>query len=168
MKKMLITGYTIFALCLCFACKAQKPSPAATVTQKAGDVTITINYSQPSVRGRTIGADLEPMDGKVWRTGANEATTFEVDRDVKVEGQPLAKGKYGLFTIKNGDKWTIIFNKTWKQWGAFSYKEADDALRITAEGIKADPFAEQLKFSVSAEGVVKLVWGDNQVQFSVK
>lgn len=168
MKKILTTGFTLFALCLSFAGLAQKPSPPATVTQQVGNVTVTINYSQPSVKGRTIGVDLEPMDGKVWRTGANEATTFEVDNDVKVEGQALAKGKYGLFTIKNGSDWTIIFNKTWKQWGAFSYKEADDALRITVKGTKADPFAEQLKFSVTAEGLVTLVWGDNQVQFSVK
>ena len=106
--------------------KSKRPSPPALVTQKVGDITISIDYSQPSVKGRTIGKDLEPKDGAVWRTGANEATVFEVDKDVMVEGKALPKGKYGLFTLVNGDDWTIIFNKTWKQWGAFTYKDADE------------------------------------------
>lgn len=167
MKKLFTAGFTLFAFLFVIVCHAQKPSPPASVTQKVGDLTITINYSQPSVKGRTIGTDLEPMDGQVWRTGANEATTFEVDRDVKVEGQALPKGKYGFFTIKNGGSWTIIFNKTWKQWGAFSYKEADDALRITAEDMKAEPFAEKMTFTVSPEGVVTLVWGEHRFSFKV-
>lgn len=173
MKRILTTFIAAAALFFTVSCKGQgdkstRPSPPATVTQKAGEVTITIDYSQPSVKGRTIGSDLEPMDGQVWRTGANEATTFEVDKDVKVEGQALAKGKYGLFTLKNGSDWTIIFNKTWKQWGAFNYKEADDALRVTVKESKADPFAEKMMFTVGADGVVTLVWGDHKVQFGVK
>ena len=148
---------------------AKRPSPPAKVseTTKSG-VVITINYSQPSVKGRTIGKDLEPMAGKVWRTGANEATVFEISKDAKVEGQALAAGKYGLFTIMNGDEWTIIFNKTWKQWGAFTYKDADDALRVKVKGGKASPFAEKMTFSISKDGVVSFVWGDNKVDFKVQ
>src|SRR5215510_14900339 len=103
--------------------KAARPSPpdSLSVTLKNGAL-LNINYSQPSVKGRTIGKDLEPMEGKVWRTGANEATVFEITKDVKIEGKDLPAGKYGLFTIMNGDTWTIIFNKTWSQWGAFNYK----------------------------------------------
>ena len=148
--------------------KSKRPSPPALVTQKVGDVTISIDYSQPSVKGRKIGTDLEPKAGEVWRTGANEATVFEVDKDVMVEGMALPKGKYGLFTLVNGDTWTIIFNKTWNQWGAFSYKKADDILRVNVKAGKADPFAEKMAFTISPKGKVSLVWGDTKVDFTVK
>lgn len=148
--------------------KSKRPSPPALVTQKVGNLTISIDYSQPSVKGRTIGKDLEPMEGKVWRTGANEATVFEVDKDVTVEGKALPKGKYGLFTIKNGEEWTIIFNKTWDQWGAFKYEAADDVLRVNVKATKAETFAEKMKFAINAEGIVTLFWGDIAVDFTVK
>ncbi len=148
--------------------KSKRPSPPANVTQKVAEVTININYSQPSINGRTIGNDLEPKAGKVWRTGANEATVFEIDKDVLIEGQLLPKGKYGLFSLVNGDDWTIIFNKTWKQWGAFSYLEADDALRVIVKARKANPFSEKMTFAIDASGKVSLMWGDHQVDFTVK
>jgi hypothetical protein len=148
--------------------KPKPASPPATATQKIGDLVITINYSQPSVKGRTIGKDLEPKAGQVWRTGANKATVFEINKDVTVEGKALPAGKYGLFTLADGDTWTIIFNKTWDQWGAFSYKEADDALRVTVKAGKADPFSEKMTFEIDAKGNVILLWGDNKVQFKVK
>ncbi|MEY4727976.1 MAG: hypothetical protein RLZZ390_500 [Bacteroidota bacterium] len=85
-----------------------KPSPAQTASGKAGNATVTINYGSPSVKGRKIWGDLVPY-GKVWRTGANDATTIEFSADVKIEGQPLAKGKYALFTIPEENGWTIIF-----------------------------------------------------------
>ena len=148
--------------------KSKRPSPPAVVTQKVGDVTISIDYSQPSIKGRTIGKDLEPLPEKVWRTGANEATVFEINRDVLVEGKPLPKGKYGLFIIANGDDWTIIFNKTWDQWGAFKYKEADDALRVNVKAAKADKFSEKMTFTIDKMGQVTLYWGDVKVGFSIK
>src|SRR6188768_1430791 len=77
--------------------KSKRPSPPALVTLKVGEATITIDYSQPSVKGRKIGTELEPKQGEVWRTGANEATVFEVDKDITVEGKVLPKGKYALF-----------------------------------------------------------------------
>ncbi len=150
---------------------AQNPpaSPAASASQTTDKgVTITINYSQPSVKGRTIGKDLEPMDGKVWRTGANKATVFEINKDVEIEGKKLAAGKYGLFTLVNGDEWTIIFNKTWDQWGAFNYKEADDALRVKVKGKKSDKPSEKMTFSINKDGKVDLAWGDRWVEFKVK
>ncbi len=167
MKKIFIASLSILLLIACTG-NAQKPSPAATVTQKIGEATITINYSQPSVKGRTIGTDLEPKDGKVWRTGANEATTFETDKDITVEDKALPAGKYSLFTLVNGKEWTIIFNKTWKQWGAFGYKEADDALRVTVKAEEAKPFAETMTFTISEKGKVALWWGDSMVEFKVK
>ena len=117
----------IFALTVLFSCiavcqtfaqtdKSKRPSPPATITQNIkGGATISIEYSQPSVKGRTIGKDLEPMDNKVWRTGANEATIFETDKAVNIQGQKLPAGKYALFTFFNGSDCTIIFNKKWDQ-----------------------------------------------------
>lgn len=173
MKRLFTTGLMGFLLLTFVACNAQndkskRPSPPALVTQKAGNVTISINYSQPSVKGRTIGKDLEPKSGEVWRTGANEATVFEVDKDVKVEGKALPKGKYALFTLVNGNDWTIIFNKTWNQWGAFKYKETDDALRVNVEAAKVNAFAEKMTFVINGEGIVTLLWGDIKVGFAVK
>lgn len=148
--------------------KAKRPSPPAAVTQKVGATTIKIDYSQPSVKGRTIGKDIEPMAGQVWRTGANEATVFETDKDVTIEGKSLPAGKYSLFTIANGNEWTIIFNKKWDQWGAYDYKQADDALRVNVKAGKANPYSEKMTFTISPEGKVSLMWGDIRVDFNVK
>ncbi len=169
MKQIL---FSLFVLTTIVACgqadKTKRPSPPALAKETLNNgITISIDYSQPSVKGRTIGKDLEPMDGKVWRTGANEATVFEVDKDVMIEGQSLPAGKYGLFTIMNGDEWTIIFNKTWKQWGAFSYKEADDALRVKVKSVNALQFTEQMTFQVAKDGKITLLWGDKEVNFMV-
>jgi len=108
----------------------------------------------------------EPF-GKVWRTGANEATTFEVDKNVKIEGKELPKGKYSLFTIPGETEWTIIFNKTVEQMGAYDYKEAEDALRVTVKSGKTDKFVETFNISVEGNRVV-LRWENTQVAFSVK
>ena len=149
--------------------KSKRPSPPAMVTQKINSgATISIDYSQPSVKGRTIGKDLEPMDGQVWRTGANEATVFSTDKDIMVEGKALPAGNYGLFTLFNGDDVTIIFNKTSKQWGAFKYKEADDALRVKATQSKLSSPAEKMTFAISDDGKVDFMWGDRKVEFTVQ
>lgn len=148
--------------------KSKRPSPPATATgTTASGTAITINYSQPSLKGRTIGKDVEPMAGKVWRTGANEATVFEVSKDVKVEGKALPAGKYGLYSIANGDDWTIIFNKTWNQWGT-NYTQSDDALRVNVKAGKANPTAEKFTITVSKDGKVDLLWGANDVAFKVE
>lgn len=175
MKKILSAA--IFSALLCSGLsavaqdkdKSKRPSPPATVTQtlESGAV-IKIDYSQPSVKGRTIGKDLEPKEGTVWRTGANEATIFETSKDVKINGQNLPAGKYSLFTISGADEWTIIFNKTWNQWGAYDYKEAEDELRVKAKPVKAANFSEKMTFTIDKGGDVSLFWGDVQVGFQVK
>ena len=148
--------------------KSKRSSPPAKVTEKLkSGATISIDYSQPSVKGRTIGKDLEPMEGKVWRTGANEATVFETDKDITVGGEKLPAGKYALFTIFNGNDVTVIFNKTASQWGAFKYKVEDDALRIKTKATEASPAAEKLVFSINAKAV-SFVWGNKKVEFPVK
>lgn len=148
---------------------AQKPSPAATATGTlANGTVITINYSSPALKGRAIGKDVEPMTGKIWRAGANDATVFEVSKDVTINGKTLPAGKYGFFTIDNGNEWTLIFNKTWKQWGAFNYKEADDQLRVNVKPSHAADSAERLTYTVQQNGDVSLNWGTLQVSFTVK
>ena len=170
MKSILIFVLAFATLTACGqADKSKRPSPPATAKETLNSgVNVLIDYSQPAVKGRSIGVDLEPMPGKVWRTGANEATVFEIDKDVKIEGQALPAGKYGLFTIMNGDEWTIIFNKTWSQWGAFTYKEADDALRVKVKSGKAPKFSERMTFIISKDGKISLLWGDTEVDFKVE
>ena len=155
-------------LMACAQDKSKRPSPPAMAKETlVNGAVVSIDYSQPSLKGRTPGKDVEPMEGKVWRMGANEATVFEVSKDVQVEGQPLPAGKYGLFAIAGKDEWTIIFNKTWNQWGAFNYKEADDVLRVKVKPGKAANIAEKMTFAISKDGVVTLLWGDLKVDFKV-
>jgi len=173
MKKILSIALAATVFASVTACaqsdKSKRPSPPATVSEtiKSGAL-VSINYSQPSVKGRTIGKDLEPKEGQVWRTGANEATVFEADKDVMVEGKILPKGKYALFTLVEGDKCTIIFNNNSKQWGAYEYKMGDDALRVTVSKAKAAKFFEQMTFAIDKSGEVSLMWADMQVNFMVQ
>jgi len=154
--------------------KSKRLSPPATVTEKIkSGATISIAYSQPSVKDpktgaeRTIGKNLEPMDGQVWRTGANEATVFETDKDVTINGKKLSAGKYGLFTLFNGQDVTLIFSKTWQQWGAFKYDAKDDALRVPVKYTTTSSPTERMTFKISPAGTVTLLWGNRKVEFNV-
>jgi len=142
------------------------PSPLAKATGKAGSAAITIDYSAPSAKGRKVFGELVPY-GKVWRTGANNATVFEIDSDVKIEGQTLAKGKYGFFAIPNETEWTLIFNKTWNQWGSFRYKQEEDVLRVKVKPGKSSGMVEKLTYTVN-NGVVTLAWENTEVNFKVE
>lgn len=149
------------------ACAQGKKSPAAKAEGEIGKAKITISYHQPSARGRTmIGGEKVPY-GKVWRTGANNATTIDISEDVKIEGKTLAKGKYALFTIPNEKKWTIIFNNVSDQWGAYDYDQSKDALRVEVEAGKPASYVETLMISVESKGV-KIAWENSEVMFAVK
>jgi hypothetical protein len=167
MKRILtflfVTGF--IGIAACAQDKESRPSPAAKATGKAGSATITIDYSQPSAKGRKIFGDLVPY-GKVWRTGANEATVFETDSDIKVEGKTLPKGKYGLFSIPGENEWTIIFNKTWNQWGSFRYVQEDDVLRVQVKPSKSGTLVEMMKISVDG-GKVTIAWENTAASFTV-
>jgi hypothetical protein len=148
--------------------KSKRPSPPATVTTMVGATTVTIDYSRPSVKGRKVfGGELVPYNA-VWRTGANEATTFTVDKDVKIEGQALPAGKYALFTIPGATEWTIIFNKTANQWGAFKYDQKQDALRVKVKAKKTAAPVEQFTITADKSGKVSLMWENSQADFMVK
>lgn len=150
--------------------KSKRPSPPVTEKVTTDDkVTITLSYGAPSVKGREIWGSLVETD-KVWRTGANEATTFEVSKDVMIEGQKLTAGKYALFTIvpKEGDDVTIILNKEANQWGAFKYQENADALRFKVKSTKVADVQEKLKFTVNKTGKVDFAWEKLRFSFNVK
>lgn len=141
--------------------KAGRPSPPVELKQTLQGANVTINYSAPSVKGRTIWGDLVPY-GKVWRTGANEATTFETDKDIMIQDQKLPAGKYALFTIPGETEWTWIFNSAWDQWGAYKYDESKDVLRVKSMAKSSPVFHEQLKFDIAKERV-SLNWGNLEV-----
>ena len=154
-----------------FAQDETKPSPPATASGKIGDVAVTVNYSSPAVKGRTIWGELVPY-GEVWRTGANDATTITFNKDVLVEGQKLAAGTYALFTIPTENEWTVVFNKTAKQWGAFKYDQAQDALRVKVKPVTSDETSERMTIDVKEQannsGVVTIGWEKLKVPFTVK
>ncbi|MDM1293660.1 DUF2911 domain-containing protein [Sphingobacterium sp. N143] len=147
--------------------KSKRPSPPDSVKVTTTDgVTIDIHYSRPSLKGRQLGVDIAPI-GTVWRTGANEATTIEFDKDVLVEGKKLAAGKYGLYSIPGEHETTIMFNKVWNQWGT-KYDEKEDALRISVSNGTANNNQEQFKIGATPEGTISLEWGEYIVPFNVK
>lgn len=146
-----------------------KPSPMGTVTQIVGLTKVSIEYSRPGVKERTIWGDLVPYD-KVWRTGANKATQFSISTDVKIGDKELKAGDYAIFTIPTEKDWTIIFSSNTEQWGTGSYKEEEDALRVTATPSSGD-MIERMQFTienVTDNGAdVILGWEKMRVGFSI-
>lgn len=151
-----------------FAQETKKPaSPPAIATGKINGATITIAYSSPSVKGRTIWGGLEAYD-KVWRAGANDATTFETDRDIKIKGKKLPKGKYSFFLIpKESGTWTAIFNNEPKQWGAYKYNEGKDALRVEVETKALPTKQENLVYKINSNGFT-MDWDKISVPVDIK
>lgn len=127
-------------------------------------VAIVIEYGMPNVKGRTIWGGLIPY-GKVWRTGADEASTVEFKSDVNIEASSLAAGKYAIFTIPNESEWTVVFNRVADQWGAFNYDEGEDALRVTVEPGTAE-HTESMAFTIDGSNIV-LRWEEIAVPISV-
>lgn len=172
MKTMIKSATVLFAAMTlsvnAFAQDTKKPaSPAATATGKIKDATITIAYSSPSVKGRTIWGDLVAYD-KVWRAGANEATTFETDKNITVQGKPLPAGKYSFFLIpKESGTWTAIFNKEPKQWGAYKYEESKDALRVDVKTKALPATQETLVYKVNSNGFT-MDWDKISVPVEIK
>lgn len=159
----------VFAVLQVLTVNAQdkKPlSPKETVTAKVGGANVEIVYSRPSSRGRTMIGGNEAY-GQVWRTGANEATTIQFDKAVKIEGKELPAGKYALFTIPGEKEWVVIFNKDHKQWGAYNYKESDDVLRVTVPAKKPSKFVETFSIRTDKDQVI-LEWENSAVAFNVK
>ncbi len=162
MKKILITSViAVFSLVLNAQDKPKMPSPPATVVGKVNEANITIKYHQPSIKGRNVWEALAPY-GKVWRTGANNATTIEIDKDIKIEGKPLVKGKYALFTIPGEKEWVIIINSKAAQWGAYSYKADDDVMRVSVPTKKSAEFNEVFLIALD-KNMLTLNWENVKV-----
>jgi hypothetical protein len=164
------------ALALASLCHAQGimldlplQSQHAVITQRLGLTDITINYHRPLVNSRQIWGKVVPY-GQVWRAGANENTTVTFADPVTIEGQPLDKGTYGLHMIPGEDQWTVIFSKMSTAWGSFSYKQDEDALRVTVKPQTAE-FHEALAYDFDDvkpdSTVVTLRWEKVAVPFKV-
>jgi len=114
-----------------------RQSQGAKITQRIGITDVTISYHRPLVNNRKVWGALVPY-GQVWRAGANENTTITFSNPVTIEGKALDKGTYGLHMIPNADEWTVIFSKNSTSWGAFTYDQAEDALRVNVKPQAAD------------------------------
>ncbi|MEJ7624883.1 MAG: DUF2911 domain-containing protein [Pyrinomonadaceae bacterium] len=201
MKKQLIVHIATLLTVLASATVADaqtrppvpRPSQKASVIQTIGTTDLTITYSRPAVKGRTIwgewptaapgeatldnsnqrpaGAPIVPY-GHVWRAGANEATLFTVTDDVMVNGQMLAAGKYSFHAIPTKDEWTFIFNKDDGQWGSFTYDAKKDAVRVKAKPQWVTESQEMLTYSIEPAGdtsaKVTLRWEKILVPFTVE
>ena len=151
-----------------FGQEAKKPaSPAMTATGKIKDANITIAYSSPSVKERKVWGELVPYN-KVWRAGANDATTFETSKDITVQGKKLPAGKYSFFLIpKESGMWTAVFNKEPKQWGAYKYEESKDALRVDVKTKALPATQETLVYKVTSNGFT-MDWDKVSVPVEIK
>lgn len=141
-----------------------------SISERVAYTKISIDYGSPKVKGRKIWGEMEEY-GQIWRAGANKATQIAFSEDVIVKGKPLLKGVYSLFVIpEKEDPWTIIFNKVYDQWGAFSYDEEEDAIRIEVEP-SMNHHVEDLTFDILAkdfEGAdVTLEWEKIKLSFFV-
>ena len=175
MKKLIFMKglVMVFALTCISTMGCAQASPAATATGTVNGANITIKYSSPSVKGRKIyGTDLVPYGGKVWRAGANSATVFETDKDLKVEGKSLPAGKYSIYAIANENEWIIIFNSQTGQWGinrdqTTTEDPAKDVIRVTVKPKVSAAMNERLVYTINDKGFV-LSWENIDVPVSIK
>jgi|SRR5450432_1023661 len=151
--------------------KSKRPSPPAMAMGTVNGAAIMIDYSSPSVKGRKIWGGLLPYD-KVWRTGANEATIFSTDKDIKVEGKTLPAGKYSLFTIPGEKQWTVIFNSETGQWGDNDKGEANintskNVLSVVVTPKSLGAVQEKMLFTITSAGFT-MNWDKISVPVSIK
>ena len=163
MKSKIIIAVTLFVSTLMFGQK----SPASSLQGHVNETQVNIEYSSPRVKERVIFGGLVPFD-KVWRTGANENTTIEFDRDVKINGKKLKKGKYGFFIIpREKNRWVCIFSNKNDAWGASSYTEEDDALRVKVKTKDTGSTIENMGFTISDRGIF-FAWADRMFELKIK
>lgn len=176
MKKSFFTIATGAVLLLTAnAASAQLKLPAAssaqTVTQGLGIENVTLSYSRPSMNGRKIFGELVPYN-EVWRTGANTNTTLTFEGDVSLNGHKLAAGTYALFTIPNKSEWTVIISKNTKQWGAYTYNQAEDALRFNVKPQTLNTAVETFTISFDnvtpTSAVLSLAWEKTAIKVDLK
>jgi Protein of unknown function (DUF2911) len=171
MKPNLIRPLFLFSLAVALTgpVPAQTPaitfpaaSPACTIKQRVGLTDVTVVYSRPGVKDRTIFGGIVPY-GQVWRTGANQATKITFSTPVKLEGHDVPAGTYALFTLPTENDWTVIINTNLNQWGAFQYNQKDDLLRfqvtpISLQDTKIETFTIEFNFIHDESAIMNLVW----------
>ncbi|MGB9465487.1 MAG: DUF2911 domain-containing protein [Candidatus Acidiferrum sp.] len=136
----------------CQSDKSKRPSPPATATCALADgKTITVDYSSPRAKGRKVMGDLVPY-GKVWRAGANEATTFVTTTDLKVGGKDVPAGSYTIFTIPEQDKWTLIISKKTGEWGLAYAGPGEDQARVDMKVSKLPSLVENFTIAFDTGG----------------
>ena len=165
MKKILGL-LTVFAFSIGFSFSQKKRvSPKETTTGEINGVEVSINYCDPSVKGRKIWGELVPYD-KIWRAGANEATTIEFGKDISIQNNKLPAGKYSFFVIPNKEKCTLIFNNDFKQWGSYNYSMDKDQLRIDVRPILNSKGIEKLVYEIS-DKTIYLKWSNWIISFDI-
>jgi Protein of unknown function (DUF2911) len=166
---LVFASISSFSLAQSAVLNLPRQSQHAVVEQRIGITDITINYHRPLANGRKIWGGLVPY-GQVWRAGANENTTISFGDPVTIEGKPLDRGTYGLHMIPGENEWTVIFSKVSSAWGSFTYKESEDALRVTVKSQTTEPHDaltydfDQLK---TDSAVATMRWDKVAVPFTV-
>lgn len=184
MQKRQRCGFLVTACLILFSLNgfAQNSGPRASLKASVGqtigtDTEISIIYSRPGVKGRTIWGDIvkygytERNGNKIpWRGGANENTTIEFNKDVSIEGNDLKAGKYSMHMLPGEKEWIVIFSNKSDGWGSYSYSEADDALRVTVNPVIAE-HEEWLRYGfdelAATEAVAFLHWEKIKVPFKI-
>ena len=172
MKKiiLLLSAFIAFVIADAQTLTTPQPSPTQTVKQNFSVGAVELNYSRPAKKGRKVMGDLVPF-GKIWRTGANAATTLTFSDDVTIGGKEVKAGKYGLLTIPDAGKWIIIISKDATVNQPSNYKEENDVVRVEA-GVIAIPFTVE-NFTINFADItgsscnVQLMWENTLVQFAV-
>ena len=166
----LLTGL-IFTFTILAACQGNKPSPAASASCDLGSgKTIKTDYSSPRMKGRKIFGGLVPY-GEVWRTGANEATTFVTSSNITVGGKSVPAGSYTIFTVPNADKWTLIINKKTGEWG-IPYKYESDELALVDMKVSKEPTPVEnftISYEKSGNGcTMNIAWEGTRASVDIK
>jgi hypothetical protein len=163
----LLLAFTVLAAC---QEKSKRPSPPAQAQCKFSDgKTITVDYSSPRAKGRKIFGELVPY-GEVWRTGANEATTFVTDTNLSVGGKDVPAGSYTIFTVPNADKWTLIVNKTTGEWGIPYKYEANELARIDMKVSPTSSPVENFTIALAPMGgscTLNISWENTQASVNI-
>ena len=172
MKTAFIAKFAGLFTCLLLVASVAfcQESPRETASGTVNGATIKIAYGSPAVKGRKIWGGLVPYN-EIWRTGANEATTFETSKDVNIGGKMLHAGKYSVFTVPGENEWKVIFNSETTQWGIKDDGSANDdpskdVLTVTVKPEKAKEFKERLTFVVAGKGF-SLLWENLAVPVSI-
>jgi len=172
MRKKLIAASVLAVLTAAVALKAteKRASPHEQATASLGGKKITVEYGRPYVKGREIFGKLVPW-GQVWRTGADEATTLTTDADLTVGTLHVPKGTYSLFTLPTEKEWTLVFNKTAKQWGAFQYDAKQDLGRTPLKLAALPAAVEQFTIAFEPQGgtkaTLKLSWDKTSANVAI-